>query len=155
VPCCYLNVESLLPDGIHTSPAPSCSSRLEQILSMNSLLFKEENEFKSFFHGLLRPFKVRQWAGGAQSAALADTPAALLPARVLLPTGGGLRRPAAPGRPTDPAPSPCPAGCVQHYIPVWRHRVDDVLDALAWAKRHDDLAREIARNAQVRAFFCV
>jgi hypothetical protein len=37
---------------------------------MNSLLFKEDTEFKSFFHGLLRPFKVRRWAGDTLPAAL-------------------------------------------------------------------------------------
>ncbi len=36
-----------------------------------------------------------------------------------------------------------------HYVPVWRTRVDDVLDVLAWARQHDELARKVAQQAQV------
>jgi hypothetical protein len=45
------------------APARRCSSRLEQIMAMNSLLFKEHTEFRTFFHGMLRPFQVRLLPG--------------------------------------------------------------------------------------------
>eukprot|EP00955_Chlamydomonas_euryale_P084554 363979-Chlamydomonas_euryale.AAC.5 len=70
----------------------TCSSRLEQLLVMNSVVFKEESGYHAFYHHLLKPG--------------------------------------------------------EHYVPVWKEGPEDVLEALKWARAHDDEARAMARRAQ-------
>ena len=38
----------------------------------------------------------------------------------------------------------------KHYLPVWRQGQgpEDVLDAVRWAREHDEAARQVAQNAQ-------
>mmetsp|Transcript_15754 Transcript_15754/g.46565 ORF Transcript_15754/g.46565 Transcript_15754/m.46565 type:complete len:363 (-) Transcript_15754:492-1580(-) len=68
------------------------SSRLDLLLPLNSLIFKEQSGYTAFYHHLLEPHV--------------------------------------------------------HYMPVWQQTPDDVLEAISWAKAHDDEARQIAAAAQ-------
>ncbi len=39
----------------------------------------------------------------------------------------------------------------EHYVPVWKQRPEDVLEAMEWAKGHDEAAKEMAAKAQAVA----
>lgn len=86
--CCFRYRYLLHLDG------QSCSSRLEQLLVLNSLVLKEESGYVAFYHHLLKEYK--------------------------------------------------------HYLPVWRQGQgpEDVLDAVRWAREHDEAAQQVAQNAQ-------
>lgn len=86
--CCHRYKYLLHLDG------QSCSSRLEQLLVLNSLVLKEESGYVAFYHHLLKEYK--------------------------------------------------------HYLPVWRQGQgpEDVLDAVRWAREHDEAAQQVAQNAQ-------
>ncbi|KAG2441464.1 hypothetical protein HXX76_003086 [Chlamydomonas incerta] len=70
------------------------SSRLEQLMPLGSLIFKEDSGYKTFYYHLMKPY--------------------------------------------------------EHYVPVWKAGAgpEDVLEALEWAKQHDDEARKMAAAAQ-------
>ena len=70
----------------------TCSSRLEKLLSLGSLVLKEESGYRAFYHRLLQPFV--------------------------------------------------------HYVPFWRHRPQEALQAVDWAQAHDAQAAGIARAGQ-------
>ena len=73
----------------------TCTSKLEQMLPLGSLIMKEQSGYRSFFHRLLVPF--------------------------------------------------------EHYVPYWRHRPQELLDALAWARAHDAEAAAIGAASQALA----
>ena len=73
----------------------SCTSKLEQMLPLGSLIFKEESGYRGFFHRLLVPF--------------------------------------------------------EHYVPYWRHRPQELLDGLVWARAHDAEAAAIGVASQALA----
>ncbi|GAX76168.1 hypothetical protein CEUSTIGMA_g3612.t1 [Chlamydomonas eustigma] len=68
------------------------SSRLDQLLPLNSLVFKEESGYRAFYHHLLEPY--------------------------------------------------------EHFIPFWKERPEEILDALKWARENELQAQRIALQAR-------
>ncbi|KAG1665547.1 hypothetical protein FOA52_000693 [Chlamydomonas sp. UWO 241] len=107
------------------------SSRIDLLLPLNSLVFKEESGYTTFYYHLLKPkvsiLKPRDHSSGARGI------------RVLKEESGcttfyhHLLKPKV------------------HYVPVWEETPDDMLKAVQWAREHDDEAKKIAAAGQAFA----